>query len=225
MGGLPQASAAYPSLLRPQLRLCSPVRGILTAPKPAKLIPKGLFAVSFWVEVLLKKFEFKQPLQRTVCELKTLDLEVSPGTLDRRAAKDCSRCSSRWWGSLSCAPGRVATGTWMRRAGRCCCWLREGREATRLEEEEMVCVGGGRSGRDGLFAGTDPLGQRARDLFPQRDRGHPQRRPLSRLFRAVGAGLENEAGLLLESSAAGFCQSGGGLSWALPSHGRRSGSG
>ena len=49
-------------------RGCNCVSGpkILTAPKPAKLIPKGLFAVSFWVEVLLKKFEFKQPLQRTV---------------------------------------------------------------------------------------------------------------------------------------------------------------
>jgi len=66
------------------LRSCHCVPGpkILTAPKPAKLIAKGLFAVSFWVEVLLKKFEFKQPLQRTVCELNTLGLKVSPGTLD-----------------------------------------------------------------------------------------------------------------------------------------------
>jgi len=60
---------------------CRPGPKILSAPKPAKLIPKGLFAVSFWVEVLLKKFEFKQPLQRIVHELKTLDLTVSPGTL------------------------------------------------------------------------------------------------------------------------------------------------
>lgn len=60
---------------------CPKGRGIVTAPKPAKLIPKGLFAVSFWVQVLLKKFEFKQPLQRTVCELQTHNLQVSPGTL------------------------------------------------------------------------------------------------------------------------------------------------
>ena len=60
---------------------CATGRGIRTAPKPAKLIPKGLFAVSFWVEVFLKKFEFKQPLQRIVHELKSLDLEVSRGTL------------------------------------------------------------------------------------------------------------------------------------------------
>jgi transposase len=60
---------------------CPQGGGILTAPKPAKLIPKGLFATSFWVQVVLKKFEFQQPLQRTVRELKTHDLEVSPGTL------------------------------------------------------------------------------------------------------------------------------------------------
>jgi len=60
---------------------CPSGRGIRTAPKPAKLIPKGLFAVSFWVEVLLKKFEWAQPLHRTVRELKAHGLEVSPGTL------------------------------------------------------------------------------------------------------------------------------------------------
>ena len=54
---------------------------ICTAPKPAKLIPKGLFAVSFWVEVLLKKFEFQQPLERIVRELAAHELHVSAGTL------------------------------------------------------------------------------------------------------------------------------------------------
>ena len=54
---------------------------MFSAPKPAKLIPKGLFAVSFWVQVILKKFEFQQPLQRIVREVKAHDLEVSPGTL------------------------------------------------------------------------------------------------------------------------------------------------
>ena len=60
---------------------CPQSQGIRTAPKPAKLIPKGLLAVSFWVQVLLKKFEFQQPLQRTVRELRAHELEVSPGTL------------------------------------------------------------------------------------------------------------------------------------------------
>ena len=56
-------------------------RGIVTAPKPAKLIPKGLFGVSFWVQVLLKKFAWAQPLTRTVRELRAYGLAVSPGTL------------------------------------------------------------------------------------------------------------------------------------------------
>jgi transposase len=60
---------------------CPGRRGMVTAPKPAKLIPKGLLGISVWLEVLLKKFEFKQPLQRIVAEFKTLGLEVSPGTL------------------------------------------------------------------------------------------------------------------------------------------------
>ena len=47
---------------------CPPGRGLRSAPKPAKLIPKGLFAVSFWVQVLLKKFAWAQPLHRTVRE-------------------------------------------------------------------------------------------------------------------------------------------------------------
>jgi transposase len=60
---------------------CPQGQGIITAPKPAKLIAKGLFAISFWVQVILKKFEFQQPLQRIVRELKAHDLAVSPGTL------------------------------------------------------------------------------------------------------------------------------------------------
>ena len=61
---------------------CAGCGGMVTAPKPAKLIPKGLFGVSFWREVLLKKFDLLQPLQRTIRELQGLGLEVSPGTLD-----------------------------------------------------------------------------------------------------------------------------------------------
>jgi transposase len=60
---------------------CPSGRGIRSAPKPAKLIPKGLFGVSFWVEVLLKKFAWAQPLHRTVDELKVHGLAVSAGTL------------------------------------------------------------------------------------------------------------------------------------------------
>jgi transposase len=60
---------------------CPQGRGIRTAPKPAKLIAKGLLAVDFWVEVLLKKFEFQQPLQRTIREVAAHGMHLSPGTL------------------------------------------------------------------------------------------------------------------------------------------------
>lgn len=60
---------------------CALGRGLVTAPKPAKLIAKGLFGVSFWVQVLLKKFAWSQPLHRTVSELRAHGLKVSPGTL------------------------------------------------------------------------------------------------------------------------------------------------
>ena len=60
---------------------CPQGRGIRTAPKPAKLIAKGLLAVDFWVEVLLKKFEFQQPLQRTIREVAAHGMHLSGGTL------------------------------------------------------------------------------------------------------------------------------------------------
>jgi transposase len=60
---------------------CPQGRGIVTAPKAAKLIAKGLLAVDFWVEVLLKKFEFAQPLQRTIREVAAHGMHLSGGTL------------------------------------------------------------------------------------------------------------------------------------------------
>jgi transposase len=61
---------------------CAQRPTMVTAPKPAKLIAKGLFGISFWLEVILKKFDLAQPLQRTIRELDGLGLPVSPGTLD-----------------------------------------------------------------------------------------------------------------------------------------------
>jgi len=37
---------------------CQVVSGIVTAPCPPKLIPKGMFAISFWVRLLMEKFLF-----------------------------------------------------------------------------------------------------------------------------------------------------------------------
>ena len=51
---------------------CQALPGIVTAPAPAKLIPKGMFAISFWVHLVLEKFLFQRPLYRI---LKVLSLE------------------------------------------------------------------------------------------------------------------------------------------------------
>ena len=53
----------------------------MTAPAPAKLIPKGLFSVGFWVWLILEKFLFQRPLHRVRQVLALQGLRVSQGTL------------------------------------------------------------------------------------------------------------------------------------------------
>jgi len=60
---------------------CTEAPGIVTAPVPAKLIPKGLFSTGFWTRVLLEKFLFHQPLHRICQALRLEGLAVSSGTL------------------------------------------------------------------------------------------------------------------------------------------------
>ncbi len=60
---------------------CRAVPGIVTAPPPAKLIPKGMFAISFWVRLLMEKFLFQRPLYRVRKVLALEGLSVSQGTL------------------------------------------------------------------------------------------------------------------------------------------------
>jgi transposase len=65
---------------RPTCRCgCQP--GIVTAPAPAKLIPKSQLGVSVWVTVLLDKFAFGRPTQRLLADLSTHGLDLSAGTL------------------------------------------------------------------------------------------------------------------------------------------------
>jgi transposase len=54
---------------------------MVTAPAPPKLIPKGMFSVGFWVEVLLEKFLFAKPLYRIRQSLTLEGLTISQGTL------------------------------------------------------------------------------------------------------------------------------------------------
>ena len=60
---------------------CQAHPGIVTAPAPPKLIPKGMFSVGFWVHLLLEKFLFQRPLHRIRQVLALEGLSVSSGTL------------------------------------------------------------------------------------------------------------------------------------------------
>src|SRR5215210_1456659 len=60
---------------------CGTHPGIVTAPPPAKVIPKSLLGVSVWVTVLLDKFLFYHPTYRLLEDLNTQGLNLSQGTL------------------------------------------------------------------------------------------------------------------------------------------------
>jgi len=60
---------------------CHAVPGIVTASPPAKLIPKGMFANSFWVRLLMEKFLLQRPMCRVRKVLALEGLSVSQGTL------------------------------------------------------------------------------------------------------------------------------------------------
>jgi transposase len=53
----------------------------LTAPKPAKLIPKGRYGNSLWVHLLLEKFHTGRPIQRTIEQLRLHGLWLAAGTI------------------------------------------------------------------------------------------------------------------------------------------------
>lgn len=58
---------------------CQP--GIVTAPPPSKLIPKGIYGISIWSAILLDKFHFMRPTYRFLADLKTHGLDLAQGTL------------------------------------------------------------------------------------------------------------------------------------------------
>jgi transposase len=60
---------------------CPDNPGIITAPGPAKPIPKSIFGVSIWVELLLDKYLFYRPTYRLLADLQTHDLDLSQGSL------------------------------------------------------------------------------------------------------------------------------------------------
>lgn len=60
---------------------CGCVSGIVTAPSPARLIPRGKFGISVWTSVLLDKFAYGRPSQRLLQDLADHGLNMAPGTL------------------------------------------------------------------------------------------------------------------------------------------------
>jgi transposase len=53
----------------------------LTAPAPPKLIPKGRYGTSVWVEILLDKYLTYRPTERLLASWRTLGLDLAPGTI------------------------------------------------------------------------------------------------------------------------------------------------
>jgi transposase len=60
---------------------CEALPGIVSAPAPARLIPQGRLGLSVWVEVILAKYLYAQPLNRLLQSWATLGLKISSGTL------------------------------------------------------------------------------------------------------------------------------------------------
>ena len=67
---------------RPKACTCEDGRpDIVCAPAPASLIPRGLLAISFIVEVLLLKFLYSTPLNRILAMARSEGMALSAGTL------------------------------------------------------------------------------------------------------------------------------------------------
>ena len=53
----------------------------LTAPPPPKLIPKGRYGISVWVEILLDKYFSYRPTEPLLASWRLLGLDLAPGTV------------------------------------------------------------------------------------------------------------------------------------------------
>ena len=53
----------------------------LTAPPPPKLIPKGWYGISLWVEMLLDKYFTYRPTERLLASWRLLGLDLAAGTV------------------------------------------------------------------------------------------------------------------------------------------------
>jgi transposase len=60
---------------------CGGKRRVLTAPLPPKVIPKGLYGTSLWVEILVDKFYSQQPVERLLEQWRLHGLDLAAGTV------------------------------------------------------------------------------------------------------------------------------------------------
>ncbi len=60
---------------------CPDLPYTFTAPAPPKLLPKGLYGTSIWVEILLAKFANYQPTERLLTQWQWLGLDLAMGTV------------------------------------------------------------------------------------------------------------------------------------------------
>lgn len=65
---------------RPMCR-CGCLPGIVSAPPPPQLIPRGKLGVSVWVQALLTKFLYGQPTHRLLQDWREQGLHIAQGTL------------------------------------------------------------------------------------------------------------------------------------------------
>jgi transposase len=70
-----------PAYVRAPGCCCLQTPTIITAPPPVRLLPRSPYGISFWVEVILSKFRYGQPIHRYCQDLRDLGLPVSPGTI------------------------------------------------------------------------------------------------------------------------------------------------
>lgn len=60
---------------------CNGGAQLMTAPGPQKLIPRCRIGISIWMEILISKFQFGQPLNRTLNLFALRGLVLAPGTV------------------------------------------------------------------------------------------------------------------------------------------------
>jgi transposase len=60
---------------------CGGQTRVITASVPPKVIPKGLYGTSLWVEILVDKFYSHQPVARLLEQLRLHDLDLAAGTV------------------------------------------------------------------------------------------------------------------------------------------------